>query len=177
MKKDRLSEFIGQNRSDFDHLQAPDHLWSQIEQGLDDAQPSIRKWSWHRYAVAAMFALLLGSVFYIVKLQGDLKRMDDRPVAISLEEQEQNEALNFYAGEYQMKKARLKAVNAAKFQDVEPDLKELEAAFLELKKELGENYKNEQVIKELINNYQLKIKILEKMLDLIEQYPEEIKSL
>ena len=51
--------------------------------------------------------------------------------------------------------------------DIKRDLSELDAIFLELKKDLNDNANNQEVIEAMIQNYMMKLEILEDMLEQI----------
>jgi len=53
------------------------------------------------------------------------------------------------------------------------DIEQLDKAFLELKKDLKDNLDNEEVIMAMMENYQLKLRILERILQEIEEDEKE----
>jgi len=174
--KDRLSEFIRNNKEEFDLNEPNPQVWQHLENQLDGNNSIIKKLFKQQWLRAAVLLMVVGSVlFYVFSLQNQVSQM--ATTIDSLQVQEQEEAFQYYQTSYNNKKNRLMQLSKNHYQQAEPDLKELEEAFIELKKELGDNYNNEEVIKRLIEHYQLKIKILERMIDIIEEYPEGSKSL
>lgn len=174
--KDRLSEFIRKNKEGFDLNEPNPQVWAKLDKQLDGNKSIVRKLFKQQWLRAAILIMVLGSVlFYVFSLQNQVSQMAN--TIDSLQVKEQQEAFQYYQTSYDNKKSQLMQLSQNHYQQAEPDLKELEEAFIELKKELGDNYNNEQVIKKLIEHYQLKIKILDRMIDIIEEYPEGSKSL
>ena len=55
------------------------------------------------------------------------------------------------------------------------DFTEMDKAFLELKEDLKDDVDNEEVVEAMINNYRLKLKILERIMIEIEEKDNESK--
>ena len=80
------------------------------------------------------------------------------------------EAEQYYTSEINSKRAEfflLTAESPELQKDITNDLTDLDAIFLELKADLKDNAANEEVIESMIQNYMLKLEILEDMLEQI----------
>jgi len=178
--KDNLSDFIKNNKEAFDLQEPSQKVWSALENDLGTNKSLIKRFYSRQLLKAAVMIFAIGCIaIYVLNLKSQVNQMSSTIDIMQMQElqKDQKEAFNFYQTSYDNKKERLMQLSQNQYQQAEPDLEELEDAFIELKKELGSNYNNEQVIQKLIEHYQLKIKILDRMLDIIEEYPEGTKSL
>lgn len=135
-----------------------------VEQGWGELAKSLEKKKTRRplrvvYSVAASIALLIGFVIVFRAFS---------PTGMPVELQE----AQFY---YQdMIDAKMILVKD-KVEDPEllKDLEELDKAFAELKMDLKEDVDNQEVVTAMIDNYRLKLKILERILEDIEDNSHE----
>lgn len=165
MERDPLEQFVEVNRTAFDQA-LPDHdLWNQIEQQLPADTPvvSIRRprvYQLMKYA-AAVLAIVSVSVV------GTMQYIKSSEVAgVSTEViDEINELSDYYDFEVKRKLSQLAAYDTD--DTVNEELANIDKVINELKVELDEVPKGseEKVINAMISNFQLKILILERMLE------------
>lgn len=169
MKQDSLEKFVLDHREDFDAFEPDDKLWDQIVKPA----PKVVKFNFKTiaYRVAAVVVIFIASYFTHDLIQGD---KENTPVALhennfegNEEFQELMEAEVFYSS--QINFAREEIVSLSKndpslIDDINFDLVELDEAFKELKNDLKDNSDNEEVIEAMMQNYRLKLQILEEIL-------------
>ena len=144
-KLDNLKVHIDKNRDDFElYPFSSEDEWKAI---AEKVSPSKRWSAWQFIGVAACLILVSMGVVYQV----------NTPVVGELSEVE-----NYYESEINHK------ISLVKSQIDDPEiLDDLEArdhAFAELKLDLKDNVDNEEVIVAMMENYQLKLQILEEIL-------------
>jgi type VI protein secretion system component VasF len=169
---DNLEKFINENRSEFDDRQPSKDIWLSIDQALDQKRkkPARRIPIWRYARVAAAAVLLIGTGVVI-----GLKMNNQTPEPLAFEEvyPEYFEAEQYYQKEVNTKIAQL--ANYSHDAEINDDLKQLDAIYEELKKELSEAPKTqqEQIINAMITNYRTKLSILERVLERIQSTNQE----
>ncbi|MBN1118888.1 MAG: hypothetical protein JXA77_16885 [Bacteroidales bacterium] len=167
--KDRLEEFVGSHRNEFDLYEPKDALWEGIEKNLDKqlfSNSSKRKQGigYYMIRVAGIAAIFLISI--------SVQRFFfDKGNAVP-EIPELKEAELYYSGILNQKldEAKPLLINYPDIkQDIDTDLSELDSVYNDLKKDLKDNVANEEVIGAMIENYRLRIDILEEMLNFLQE--------
>ena len=173
---DKLEKYIAENRDQFDQYEPDPGMWKKIERKI---QPESRM-DWRMIliraaGVAAIFVVsfLISEYIHRVMEEGTRTgRMVKRDKEIVIPELQEAEA--YYAGLVSEKLAQMKSV-ISDYPDIEKelqnDLSELDSIYAELKNDLRDNIANQEVINAIIENYRLRIEILEDML--VELDPEE----
>ena len=150
--QDNLKDHIDAKREDFElYPFESDQEWAKISEKIVPANG--KKDPWKYIGIAACFALIVGSTFFFI-----------RPTN---EGGEVAEIENFYATEINQKVSLIK--NHQQGDYILKDLEEMDAVFAELKSDLKDNVDNEEVITALMENYRLKLQILEEILNELEK--------
>ena len=153
--RDSLKEHIDNSREDFElYPFDSDQEWAKLSKKVE---PQKRD-PWRMAGMAACFAfVILGSVFV-----ANNKQTESNEVA---------ELESFYEGEINQKITLIK--NHLEDDKILRDLEEMDAAFAELKADLNDNVDNEEVISAMMENYRLKLQILEEILNELEKEKSE----
>lgn len=166
--KDRLEKFIIENRAEFDAREPDPSLWLKITPS--PAKPvKTRRLVWLRYAaaVAVIFASFSAGIYYLTggpssqeKLYGEAyQQIVETEVYYSgMIDKKYNELQPYMADSPEIKS------------ELDYDLEELDEIYLELKEDLKDNVGNTEVIDAMIQNYRMKVEILE---DLLHQLKEK----
>lgn len=166
-ERDPLELFILENREHFDDAFPSLKVWNNIDQAVNRRSTRRLKVLRTVGAIAAGIALLLtgafaGSLFFQAK--------DAQAVAI-LEQSapEFIEAERYYQGEIQQKVAQLASYSPN--DPVLKDLKQIDQVMEELKADLtrAPKGKEQEIVAALIRSYQMKISILELVMERLEQ--------
>jgi len=165
---DRLEEFIRKNREELDELTPPKTIWRYIRKDLRQGRSYYIRW----LSAAAMIAVvLMTSVLYYT---GERKK---NAAAFAenhylTNNRQLNETESYYNTEFNLLYHRALPV-FSKYPEIEKelvsDVAHIDSICAEIRKDLKDNVSNQEVIEALINNYRLKIRILEDMLDLVKQ--------
>jgi hypothetical protein len=169
MKPDRLEQFVLDNRSDFDdQLPSPDS-WEKIKSNI---RP-VRKVNWTARLVRVAAAVVIFVSTYIF-IDYTLNRGNgDQGYAV----QDENELLNNIPVLVEAKAYYSSQINNMEEQvyslagddthirtEIDTEFEELDRVFNELKADLKDNAANEEVIEAMIQNYRIKLQILEEIL-------------
>lgn len=162
-----IEDFINKNRSEFDS-ETPDlKIWAAIDKEVNPPKTdSIYRWfnPWKLGVAASMLLLLgLGMGYLFSPNHSSKEAMANAHLPVEFREAE-----NFYQTEYQNKRQQL--VNYTVEPTLEADLEEFDKIILEMKSELKNVPKGnrERVLSAIIQNYQTKIDILQRILDQLE---------
>ena len=162
---ERLEEFISKNRQDLDPYDPDPALWKEITKELDRKKRYLFRW----FSAAAVFVAVLASAF-ILYVRSDVKH--NGYYAVGEQQQELKETEIFYSG----------VINSL-YQEAEPflskqpdirkellsDMSRIDSLCTEIKKDLKDNISNQEVIEALVQNYRIKISILEDMLAVLRE--------
>lgn len=170
MPQDRLENFIIQHREDFDDAIPSLKVWADIDSQLAKQKSSGRRkiWMYSRIAASVVFLLMIGGVV------GSYLSTDHKEVAALNPELQEME--DFYSQQFQKKYAMLTSMPHAA--DIENDLGQVDVFLEELKQELAKAPKGaeERIIENLIKSYQLKIQILDLVLERMQNDQKEEKT-
>jgi len=167
---DKFEEHIKKVRQDLDIYNPPSELWNRIEKGLKK-EKSIN-WKW--LSIAATVIVVLG--FTILLLKPSFKQSNNNkisnaeginPVTTQLSETEiyyNNLVISLYR-----KAAPLLTANPEINKELNEDLSRLDSIGSDIKKDLKDNVANQEVVEALIQNYRIKIRLLEDILNLLKE--------
>jgi hypothetical protein len=170
--ENHLEDFIQQNREKFDTEIPNLKLWATIDKQVNvKSDRRIVQLTWLRRIAASVALLILGGgIGYY--LNG--KSTDNIVVNVSPDFQETEQ---YYTQKVQEKITKLVSYNPDP--SVMNDLKQVDEIQAELKSELehAPSSTREEIIQKMIDNYRIKLGILERVLNHIEQYQSENQNL
>ncbi|KPK84531.1 MAG: hypothetical protein AMS27_09585 [Bacteroides sp. SM23_62_1] len=176
MKRDRLEQFIAENRDQFDLYDPGDRVWKDISSRMQKSRrlPRIKTILWRAAAVIIIFA---ASFLVQEYLQRHNILIGDREKRIqSVDIPELYEAEIYYARLVDDKIKEIEPLlkdHPGLDNELKNDLAELDSIYAALQQDLIDNIANDEVIEAMIQNYRLKLDILE---DLLEYLQETSKS-
>ncbi|MEM7160998.1 MAG: hypothetical protein AAF487_01030 [Bacteroidota bacterium] len=170
MKEDKLKNFIDSNKEEFDVEFPSENLWNKIESDLD--QKEVKVFSIRPYLpYAAAGIMIFLSVFFF--LNKDNKNLAEDPVQSAQDNlvEDFGEVENYYSMQVNDKLRNLNEY------DVDPELLEeindLKSEFEELKVEMGYGADPGIVLEAMVENYRLRLEILESLLHAFEESKQE----
>ncbi|TLX76485.1 hypothetical protein E9993_06240 [Labilibacter sediminis] len=173
MMTDKLEKYINENRSSFDDLSPSADLWDKISQHNKSNKKNSTKIIWYRISgAAAVFLILLLSYPYFTTQKNKTNTLSELNTEILETEQ-------YYHNKVMVKKQKVFNLTSNQPEikkDVEKELALLDTVMLELKNDLDENIANEEVIEAMIQNYRMKLQILEDILKYLEPDSEPEKK-
>jgi hypothetical protein len=169
MKEDKLEKYMKENREQFD-LHSPDpEIWDRIRPSIQKSVIKKVNWktvTWRVAAAGIIFILtVFASEYYFNKNAplSKLKFTGNKEVSIP----ELDEAEIYYTAQLQSKYMEAKEY-LTEHPELEieliRDLNALDSIRNELKKDLKDNIANKEVVEALIQNYRMKLTILEDLL-------------
>jgi hypothetical protein len=167
--KDRLEQFIEDNRDAFDSFSQPqaEKVWEKI---LDERKVKNGNRVFLRYFSRAAAVLLIFGLSYLYHDyvdRGKEARIAEKKMNDVYEQvPELKEAESYYSNLVSYKLEEMKpflANNPGIRKEVNVDLMELDSIYSSLKNDLKDNVANDQIIEAMIQNYRLKLRILEEL--------------
>jgi hypothetical protein len=177
MSPDKLEKYILDHREAFDDLEPDPAVWEKVD---TRKAPVIRiNWkdiAWKAAAVAVIFVASYYFHDYMASRNQSSPMMmgEKRREAVPMV-RELIEAEAYYSAQINTKKEevfRLAGANPDIRQEVDLELVDLDQVYNELKEDLKDNADNKEVIEAMIQNYRLKLEILEDMLQALKQSNE-----
>lgn len=171
MKTDRLEEFVKKNRADFDDAMPDPAIWSGISGDIEKPGiRSIRRPAW--LAKAAMVVVIFGASYLVHEAIDRYGKPADTAgnqaqIQYSPEVEELIEAEGYYSAQIDEKKNTLSILasdNPAMVSDIDAEISQLDSIYVQLKRDLRDNAQNEAVIEAMIQNYRIRIEILDDVL-------------
>lgn len=166
---DKLDKYIEENRGSFDDLTPSGDMWERISQDTQKKRGLSRKLITYRISGAA--AILIVALFgynYFSTSQPQQQHM-------SAAYEEVLETEQYYNNKVLQKKQQIFKLTSSDPDiktDIEAELALLDKAMLELKNDLQENISNTEVVEAMVQNYRMKLQILEDILKYIEPQQE-----
>lgn len=170
--QESLDRFIKQNRDAFEAQVPSPELWERIAERSPEVHKARRKqlfWVVRRVAAAAI--LLMGAAAVVQLFFSKSPVNDVFFAAYSPLDEEIREAVLYYEVEIEHKKQlvyELTPQEPAIHEGLETDLAELDEVLHQLKNDLKDNVANKEVLAAMIQNYRLKLEILEQILSFVE---------
>ena len=171
--KDQLEDYIQDNREAFDDAVPSLKVWAAIDKELGsqnhEAVSAGRRFSLRRaLAMAASVVLLLGLGVVLGSQLTSGNRLQKNLASDNEIFKEVEDMKSYYEAEIKNKEAQL--VNYNERKNIAPDLAQIDQHLKELAEELKSvpSGSEEQVINAMINSYQAKTAILEKVLENLE---------
>jgi hypothetical protein len=180
---DKLEDFIRKNREDLDLYEPSSGTWKRIEKELKDKKTGFKRWM----SIAAMLVVILGTAVVMFRLGTMWSDSGNRQSAI--------EETNQYSPH--LKETEIYYTNLVNslYQEATPlltgnpeikkeltnDMSQLDSICTDIKRDLKDNVANQEVVEALIQNYRIKIRLLEDMLIILKEKendnnPEKTKS-
>lgn len=172
---ERLEEFLKSHRASFDTEQPSRGLWEGIEARLPSESGSstakIRRMSTLRWVAAMAACLVLGLgvgqwIRFDTSGELTLKTSSTQVYGLSAVSEEYAELEHFYAQQIAFQKEQLRAYGAL---DVLRDIEDLDQQFERLQRDLRRSPEDEVIIRAMIQNYQTRVHLLEKVLHRLDE--------
>jgi hypothetical protein len=176
--KDRFEKFITENRGNFDTREPDPLIWDKIEKDIRVKHQFDWKIGLKRAAIVLVVCLASYGAFELThrlsskNFQSASKIKNNKENSIP----GLNEAEAYYTNVVNEKLDELKPIIAncpSLEEELQYDLSELDSVYLDLKGDLKDNMANQEVVEAIIENYRLKITILEDILSELTSMGEE----
>jgi len=170
---DKLKKFIADNEAGFDQLPKAGHFdrFKQKQTQLSNTQNSNKNSIQILYKIAAVFVLVVGIgwlFFNLGKMQGSQEFASSQNTINTNGTNELAEAEYFFNQQVDVKKKEVMLFashNNEATSQIMKELERLELQYIDLKEELAINGDNEQIINAMIENYRMRLSVLEKLLE------------
>lgn len=166
---DKLEKFIIDHRNEFDIYEPSAHVWDGIVKETHTIKKRRINWRGTLWKVAAAVIIFISAFSlseFIHRSKDTIAQKDDN-IEKEIIIPELIEAEVYYAGEVNMRMSEIKsyaAINPDLEREMNYDLSELDSIYADIKRDLKDNIATEEVVDALIQNYRLKLQILEEIL-------------
>lgn len=169
MSRDKLEKFILENRNEFDDLEPNPRLF----EGVKTRKPKVflGKWNSAAWKAAAAVAIFVASYFFHDWMSTPQTQQMAESGQLAEEPSEifkvLMEAEMYYTAQINSRKEEFFKLSSGYPEirdEVNYELVELDSIYAELKRDLRDNAANQEVIEAMIQNYRIKLDILEDVL-------------
>lgn len=175
---DRLEEYIRKNRYDLDIYKPSPVLWKRIRRGLNSYRRPVRRW----ISIAASVVIIIGTsvIFYQIG-KGDRNASEfltsgKESEAVRSQLKEAEAYYNNQVDKLYREAAPLLTGYPELESELNSDISQIDSIYSDLRKDLKDNIANQEVVEALIQNYLIKIKILEDMLAMLKENKNDIEK-
>ena len=170
MKTDKLERFVIDHRDEFDDLEPNPAIWQNIE--TREVRTVQLNWTKVLVRVAAVAVIFVSSYifidYYLNKQASNIvvAEVEDQEPEDQMMYQDLREAEFYYASQIEARKKEVFCLaenDTPLLDEINIELVELDKVFQELKNDLKDNADNEEVVVAMIQNYRLKLEILEEI--------------
>jgi hypothetical protein len=167
-----LESFIHENRSGFDTQTPSPELWNRIAGQIPVVQTQQTKsrknvlFYIRQIAAIGLIALIIPSAWYFMRTDSETTILPKSALS------EIAETMGYYESQIKEKRQNvinLTADNPSITKEMDIDLDQLDQVLKELKADLKDDVSNPEVISAMIQNYRLRLQIMEQLLDFIEK--------
>lgn len=176
--KDKLEKFIAETRDQFDVYDPDDTLWKGITSRIRKRRRlriSTTGILWRAAAVIIIFAISFIVQEYLHRNNIVISRKGQNQLAYEIPELKEVEI--YYTNLFNEKINEIQPL-LIEYPDLglelKNDLAELDSIYAELQKDLADNIANDEVIEAMIQNYRLKLQILEDLLVYLQESTKAI---
>lgn len=167
--KDKLKKFVEDHRQEFEFEEAPDFVWQQIEKELQNKNS---RWKLGKNnAKIIKLALKMAAVFVLFFFMTGVWKQSQKSSETLFAQKypELVEAEHHYEAMIEVKMIEVKNYEKENNLSGEglahDEMIELKTIYTELKGELKGNIENEKIINAMIQNYRMRLEILETLLE------------
>ena len=163
---DQLEQFITDNREGFDIFEPEPLLWEKIKLRKKDNLFTVilRNHKFTRIAAILVLAIGVWFVFNVNRVsQVDMVYQNESVIEIP----ELIEAETYYQAKFNEKMNEITPhliVHPTIRESLDTDMAQLDSIYTELRNDLGDGMANEEIVDAMIQNYRMKLKILENLL-------------
>ena len=182
MKTDKFEQFIQENRQGFGPDEGTPDVWDKITKREPEASIIQINWRAIAYRAASVVAIFVASYYfhaYMSDQGADYQGLLTKENLNSPIFKELLEADLYYTAQVKYKKQELFSLasdSPGLQMDVNNELADLDDVLLELKEDLSDDADNQEVIEAMMQNYMLKLEILEDMLEQIQAKKDKNKE-
>jgi len=180
MKTDELEKFIQENRKGFDSFEPDPDTWDKIVKREPARKQFTISWRTVASRAAAVVFIFIASYYFheYNANRASNKEVDNTIASLNNNEGYQKlvEAELYYNSKISIKKKELFLLTSQEsilHKEINTNLTDLDNMLLSLKEDLKDGADNEEVIEAMIQNYMLKLEILEDMLSIIKSKQEK----
>jgi hypothetical protein len=174
--KQNIEKYLKEQRFKLD-VEEPeqDLIWEGIRSGLQEKQKrSLPEWFWK---VAAIFIFVISATYFVVnettEKQVVLVNLSDLSSDLGEQEKELKHLVNIKWNEVQQKLPK----EDSELQFLLDELNELDDLYTTYQKDLNNTINNEPVIRAMLDNYEKKMKLLNRLLIEIEKQKNNEKTI
>ncbi len=173
MMKDRLEQFISDNRDQFDPYEPDDKLWAGIENNIHGKKTFRIGWKgvmWRAAAVILIFGASYAIQEYLHQRKAMMAGQESNEIIKNIPELQEAEI--YYTSLLNDKISQIGPLleqNPELGESLQQDLSELDSIYAELQLDLRDNIANDEIVEAMIQNYILKIQILEDLLEFLDE--------
>ena len=168
---DKLEEYIRKNRENLDKYNPSSGIWKNIKKDLKKERIKNNRW----IAIAAMFVVVLGTAVVMFRLGRGLSESQNgngQDTGLLPDNSHLRETEIYYnnlVNSLYQEATPLLTGNPVIKKELNNDISQIDSICYEIKRDLKDNVGNQEVVEALIQNYRIKLRLLEDMLVILKE--------
>ncbi len=169
-----LKKYIRKNRDSFDEKEPLEGHFDRFRQKLETRKP-VRKVNLFMVAAAAAVAgLILTGTLGILYNNSSLNRFNTKELSLSVISPELKEVENYYLSQISTKYGQINSLKKNSSPEMESEVKkaidDMDLGYNLLKRDLSNSPKQERIVSAMIQQYQVRVDMLDQILKTLQNY-------
>ena len=173
-----LKKYIRKNRDSFDEKEPLEGHFDRFRQQLEARKPARKVNLFMVAAAAAVAGLILTGTLGILYNNSSLSRNNSNGLSLSVVSPEFKEVEDYYLGQINTKYNQIKSLKENSSPEVESEINktisDMDLGYYLLKKDLSNSPKQERIVSAMIQQYQVRIEMLDQILKTLQNFNQKI---
>lgn len=175
MKEDKLKKIIDENRDWFDEEPASDRIWDNVNKRLDKNEPRMVPLKMVLQYAAAAVVVICVSIYFLIPPNNleniaDHNTPNEKEYLLASLSPEYAEVEHYYLSRIHFTMNELKGYNPD--EELIQAVQDLDEEYKRLSEEINEQVNRDEIIEAMIENYRLKLYLLEQILESMKENNE-----
>jgi hypothetical protein len=177
---ERLKKYIRKNRDSFDEKEPLEGHFDRFRYKLETRKPARKVNLFMVAAAAAIAGLILTGTLGILYNNSSLNRFNFKELSLSVISPELKEVENYYLGQINTRYDQIKSLKKNVSPEVESEVNkaivDMDLGYYLLKKDLSKSPKQERIVSAMIQQYQIRVEMLDQILKSLQNINQVISK-
>jgi len=169
-----LKKYIRKNRDSFDEKEPLEGHFDRFRQKMEFHKPARKVNLFMVAAAAAVAGLILTGTIGIIYNNSSLNRLNPKELSLSVISPELKEVENYYISQISARYTEINSLKKSSSPEIETEVNkaidDMDLSYKVLKKDLSKSPKQERIVNAMIQQYQVRIDMLDQILKTLQNY-------
>ncbi len=169
-----LKKYIRQNRDSFEEKEPLEGHFDRFRQKLETRKPARKVNLFMVAAAAAIAGIILTGTMGLLINSSSLNRYNTKELSLGVISPELKEVENYYISQINTKYNQINSLKKNSSPEMELEVKkaidEMNLGYILLKRDLSTSPKQERIVSAMIQQYQIRVEMLDQILDTLQKF-------